>query len=80
MKQHPWVFYLMCIVRLLPILQSAAQGARNELWAATSPNMKSGSYYHSLGRESNGSERSRDEVLVQKLWEWTDQELELHTE
>ncbi|KAI0152623.1 NAD(P)-binding protein [Xylariaceae sp. FL1272] len=50
-------------------------GARNHLWVATSPQVVSGSYYEPVGVLAEGSALSRDEKLIEKLWEWTDAEL-----
>lgn len=51
------------------------EGAKNSLWAATSPDVQTGKYYDPVGIPGGGSELS-DEALGNKLWEWTQKELE----
>lgn len=52
------------------------EGAKNGLWAATAEEVESGRYYVPVGVLGKGSELSRDEALGEKLWEWTQRELE----
>jgi NAD(P)-dependent dehydrogenase (short-subunit alcohol dehydrogenase family) len=53
-------------------------GALNQLWAATAPReeMKTGEYYCPVGLEGSGSAWTKSEELEEKLWEWTQKELE----
>tara|TARA_R110002003_G_scaffold45_5_gene3483 strand:+ start:32208 stop:32813 length:606 start_codon:yes stop_codon:yes gene_type:complete len=55
---------------------SVEEGAKNGLWAATSDGVETGRYYEPVGVAGTGSELSRDEELGQRLWEWTQKELE----
>lgn len=50
------------------------EGVLNQLWAAVSPDVKSGKFYEPVGKESNGSQMSRDMALAEKLWHWTEDE------
>ncbi|KAI1080920.1 NAD(P)-binding protein [Whalleya microplaca] len=52
-----------------------AIGIRNHLWAATSPNVVSGTYYEPVGAPVKGSTAARDENMPGALWEWTSNEL-----
>ncbi|KAE8452054.1 hypothetical protein EG329_002219 [Mollisiaceae sp. DMI_Dod_QoI] len=53
-----------------------AQGALNQLWAATSENTKTGKYYAPVGKEDPGSPHAQDKELGIKLWDWTEKELD----
>ena len=57
-------------------LTSVQQGALNQLWAATSPDAKSDTFYNPVGKVTKGSAYAQDGELAKELWEWTDQELE----
>lgn len=60
----PWVF-----------MSETSYGAANCLWAATTPEpLKSGAYYGPVGRET-AAEYATNEI-AEKLWEWTDCELQ----
>jgi len=50
-------------------------GIRNHLWAATSPNVASGTYYEPVGIPDKESALAKDQTLSKKLWEWTENEL-----
>lgn len=63
------------------------EGAKNSLWAATAAlengtedtkgrGVKSGVYYMPIGVEGGGSKAANDPMLAEKLWEWTEKELE----
>jgi retinol dehydrogenase-12 len=47
----------------------------NQLWAATSRQVQSGEYYNPVGKNSMGSQLSRDMALAGRLWKWTEEEL-----
>ena len=51
-------------------------GIMNHLWAATSPDVVSGSYYEPVGVPGKESALARDEGLSDKLWKWTEEQLE----
>ncbi|OTA97028.1 hypothetical protein M434DRAFT_19246 [Hypoxylon sp. CO27-5] len=50
-------------------------GIRNHLWAATSLDIVSGTYYEPVGVPAKGSTAAQDEKMPDKLWEWTTNEL-----
>jgi retinol dehydrogenase 12 len=71
----PW------IIRLLqPIgyhfLTSLEDGAKNQLWASVSKELKSGEYYEPVGWEGRASSYATDDELAKKMWDWTEKELE----
>ncbi|KAJ3453425.1 hypothetical protein MRS44_017672 [Fusarium solani] len=67
---------------LLPIVglfsKKVTDGAKHQLWAAVSPNVKSGEFYHPIGITGQGSKQSGDRALEDALWNWTEKELESH--
>ncbi|KAK8078830.1 short-chain alcohol dehydrogenase-like protein [Apiospora phragmitis] len=52
-----------------------ATGVKNHLWAATSADVVSGTYYEPVGVPDRESAVARDEGLAERLWEWTEKEL-----
>ncbi|KAF2113614.1 dehydrogenase with different specificitie [Lophiotrema nucula] len=56
---------------------SVADGAKNQLWAATveERGLESGMFYEPVGRVGRRSKASRDEGLAEELWAWTEVEL-----
>lgn len=52
------------------------EGVKNQLWAATSENVVSGEYYTPIGVPGKTSKFAVDDVLAEKLWEWTAMELQ----
>ena len=58
-------------------LKSIPQGAKNQLWAATTKwdELENGAYYTPVGCKSGGSAYSQDPDLAERLYEWTDKEL-----
>ncbi|WQF80110.1 Putative short-chain dehydrogenase/reductase SDR, NAD(P)-binding domain superfamily [Colletotrichum destructivum] len=57
---------------------SVWNGTKNQLWAAVSPDAKSGEFYFPVGVTGKGSKQSRDKALEEALWDWTERELEGH--
>ncbi|OIW33062.1 retinol dehydrogenase 12 [Coniochaeta ligniaria NRRL 30616] len=58
------------------VLVTPEQGALTQLFAATSKDAKTGSYYVPIAKEDEASEYARDEKLADKLWDWTEKELD----
>lgn len=76
---------LMRVMRWTPLYQSAEERANNTLWAATTPKdkLENGGYYEAVGKTpgektsySGVAEICSDEGLADKLWKWTQNELE----
>lgn len=70
----PWISYPLDFLAGL-FINDAKTGALNQLWAATSKEAKTGTYYFPVGKENIGSAYSRDEKLAENLWTWTEEEL-----
>ncbi|OKL55524.1 hypothetical protein UA08_09209 [Talaromyces atroroseus] len=51
-------------------------GSHNSLWAATSPDVKSGNFYFPGGKLENGSKHSNNPKLAKALWDWSEQAVE----
>jgi retinol dehydrogenase-12 len=51
------------------------KGAWNQLWAATSPDIKSGEYYTPVAVTGGRSGNANNEKLARELWDWTENEL-----
>ncbi|KAL8861953.1 MAG: hypothetical protein Q9178_001823 [Gyalolechia marmorata] len=75
----------MELLRWTPLYKSPEKGAYNLLWAATTArsNLQGGKYYEPVGKTpgkpnsySGMTELCHDEGLADKLWKWTEQELE----
>ena len=76
----------MRLLRYTPLYQSANKGAWNTLWAATADKAKieNGGYYEPVGHQPAGkvgagkgqAEIVGDDALCERLWEWTEKELQ----
>lgn len=75
-KSHPWLAVLLRPISL--VLKTPQQGALTQLFAATSPGVKSGQYYVPTAVENAGSKYSQDQKLADELWQWTESELAKH--
>jgi NAD(P)-dependent dehydrogenase (short-subunit alcohol dehydrogenase family) len=65
---------------LLPYMfNPVEQGARNQLWASVSKDVKSGEYYEPVGVAGRVSSCGKNDELAKKLWDWTEKEIEGHT-
>ncbi|KAH7127323.1 retinol dehydrogenase [Dactylonectria macrodidyma] len=66
------------VIRVLApfISKTVATGAKNQLWASVSPDAKSGEFYFPVAMTGKGSQGSNDRAAEDKLWEYTEQELE----
>lgn len=51
-------------------------GIANHLWAATSPEVVSGTYYEPVGVPGKETAIAKDDTLSEKLWEWTERQFE----
>ncbi|KAF2717804.1 NAD(P)-binding protein [Polychaeton citri CBS 116435] len=77
---------LFSLLKYTPLYKTAEAGAYNTLWAATVPKDKveNGSYHEPVGKvplsTPNGSlgmsKIVSDEMLADRLWDWTEKELE----
>lgn len=58
------------------LMGDPAKGTRNQLWAATSMEVRSGEYYTPVGVPGKARKFMDDRALVDRLWDWTERELE----
>lgn len=77
METHPWLTAVLKPL-LWWALKTPEQGAQTQLFAAVSPDAKSGCYYTPTAKETTPSEDARNLELADKLWQWTEQELKEH--
>lgn len=64
---------------VLPLMAvSVEEGVKTQLWAGTAKAAKSGEYYEPVGVTGKGSEYAYNNDVAEKLWEWTEKELEGH--
>lgn len=71
----PWVATPMRVLSGI-LMVTAADGALTQLFAATSKDAKTGTYYVPTAKENAGSGYARDEKLIDALWDYTQKELE----
>lgn len=71
----PWLpeFVWSFAIRVSTV--SVVDGALNQLWAACSPDAKSGEYYVPVGKLGAGAANVNDKENAAKLWEWTEAQL-----
>lgn len=53
------------------------EGVKNQLWAATAQDVTSGEYYEPVGVSGKASALGKNRILATKLWDWTQQELDV---
>ncbi|KAH7376656.1 retinol dehydrogenase [Plectosphaerella cucumerina] len=75
-KTYPWMRPLRPIIGFF--LTSVPEGTKNQLWAAVSPDAKSGEFYYPVGLANKGSDLSKNSKLALELWDWTEKELAAH--
>jgi retinol dehydrogenase-12 len=71
----PWITIPVALLSKV-FTVTVEQGAMNQLWAATSRDAKSGTYYVPVAKESKGSAYANDGDLQENLWTWTEHELD----
>lgn len=76
-ESYPWLGWLISLFIKLVAL-SPRTAACYQLWACTSPDVKPGEFYHPLGVTGKGSALSSDEAQAERLWEWTEKELDAY--
>ncbi|KAB5522142.1 short-chain dehydrogenase/reductase [Coniochaeta sp. 2T2.1] len=75
--QDSGVLQKMLLMVVRPFTATPEMGARNQLWAAVSAEVKNGEYYMPVGTVGwgRGTANARDDELARKVWEWTEGEL-----
>lgn len=73
---------LIVYISQLGRLKTPAEGAYNQLWAATGKKgeggVVSGEYYEPVGVTGTHDKESKNQELAEELWEWTQKELEAY--
>ncbi|KAH7161359.1 short-chain dehydrogenase/reductase [Dactylonectria macrodidyma] len=59
-------------------LTPVEQGAKNQLWASVSKDVKSGEYYEPVGVGGMASNDGKNDEMAKMLWDWTESELNGH--
>jgi NAD(P)-dependent dehydrogenase (short-subunit alcohol dehydrogenase family) len=84
-EQPFWAWLSLRVFIFLGLLGaelSLAEGAYTSCWAATSARGKdlvSGGLYEPVGKPLADTKQSADEALQERLWEWTEDQLEAYT-
>lgn len=74
-----WSLILLALYIMDPFIAlDIKTGALNQLWAATAPEVKSGSYYTPVGKPGWESGYAKDETLAKALWDWQEAEFAKH--
>lgn len=72
---YPWLKAPMELLSKVTTV-SVEHGALTQLFAATSKEAKTGTYYVPTAKEDQGTAYARDEGLARSLWDWTQKELD----
>lgn len=76
-EQSYGIFSRIGVALFKLFIVSPETGAKNQLWAAVSSDVKSGGYYTPVGvlDTSWRTAKARNDELARKVWEWTEGEL-----
>ena len=78
-KSVNWLLNKLIVQPLVTITGvSNEEGAKTQLWATFSKNVKNGSYYEPIGKAGQQGKLSYDDELADKLWKWSEKEFEAH--
>ncbi|CAI6331900.1 unnamed protein product [Periconia digitata] len=70
----------LLVAVVLPLIgKPVTEGCKNSLWSATSSEVESGRFYDPIGKTGAESENVKNGKLGERLWEWTESELNGHT-
>jgi len=56
-------------------MKTPEEGSWNQLWAATGSGVVSGEYYEPVGNLGTRTKKSKDKLLGDELWAWTEEQL-----
>ncbi|KAH8597152.1 hypothetical protein B0O99DRAFT_651027 [Bisporella sp. PMI_857] len=79
MKDNSFIMRIAWMVTAAFLGVDVKTGVLNQLWASTAGNVKSGEYYEPVGKAGRGKRWTKSPELAQKLWDWTEKELEART-
>lgn len=72
-----WFGYLWKPLLVLTGL-TVEEGVKTQLWAAVSPDARSGTFYLPIGKEDQNPIYGGNQELVDELWSWTEREISTH--
>lgn len=75
MSDNSWIMRLAWKITTMFIGVDVPTGTLNQLWASTSKDVVSGTYYEPIGRTGLGKPHTNDSALAAQLWDWTEKEL-----
>ncbi|SPO05598.1 related to alcohol dehydrogenase homolog Bli-4 [Cephalotrichum gorgonifer] len=75
MNDNSWLMRIAWNITAYFIAVDVPTGTLNQLWASTSKDVVSGTYYEPIGRTGLGKPLTNDSALARKLWDWTENEL-----
>ncbi|KAK4139572.1 uncharacterized protein C8A04DRAFT_15738 [Dichotomopilus funicola] len=75
MSDSSWIMRIAWKVATAFIGVDVPTGTLNQLWASTSKEVVSGTYYEPIGRAGLGKPHTNDDALAKRLWDWTEKEL-----
>lgn len=75
MSNDSWIMRIAWNITTAFIGVDVPTGTLNQLWALTSKDVISGTYYEPIGRTGLGNPHTNDQALAKQLWDWTENEL-----
>lgn len=77
LRGNSWFVLVMRVFAMLPtgVVVDLKDGVRNQLWASVADGVSSGEYYEPVGIGGTESKEAKDEKLMERMWEWTQEEL-----
>ncbi|KAI8660985.1 hypothetical protein NCS57_01077500 [Fusarium keratoplasticum] len=70
------ISWILRVIIKIMLLTPVEKGVKNQLWASVSKDIKSGEYYEPIGRGGLATDDGKDDELAEKLWTWTENELD----
>lgn len=74
MNRYPFLWIVSPLAYLF--CEGLESGVKNQLWVSVSNDVVSGEYYMPIGKPTTETGYLRDDELAERLWDWTDAELE----
>jgi len=76
----PLLYYILLRLFLFRRFSTPAQGVLGQIWASVvdKNELKSGAFYEPLGKLGSRTPLSEDRALQEKLWQWTEEQLEAY--
>ncbi|KAL8380772.1 hypothetical protein RB595_005182 [Gaeumannomyces hyphopodioides] len=74
-ESYPWIGRLLELIAPW-VTPGPRKGALNQLWACFGEGVVSGEYYTPVAVTGKGSAMAYDDNMAERLWEWTEKELD----